>query len=69
MRVSLCVAAVRQCGRMLAWRCNFWLPGPRATGNWVRALLTSGVRTVTVFHREIGMVSMRESPWLTEPIG
>lgn len=32
------------------------LQGPGAAANWVRALLTSGVRTVTAFHREIGMV-------------
>lgn len=47
----------------------FWLQGPGATGNWVHALVTSGVRTVTVMHGEVGTVSIRQSSWLTEPTG
>lgn len=65
--LSVCGSCVAVWEKCLLAGVILWLQGPGATGNWVHALLTSGVRMVTAFHREIGTVSIRESPWLIEP--
>lgn len=60
MSCFLCVALCVSVGECLFAGVIFRPQGPGATGNWEHALLTSGVRTVTTFHREIGTVSIRE---------
>lgn len=60
MSCFLCVALCGNVGECLFAGVIFWPQDPGATRNWEHALLTSGVRTVTTFHREIGTVSIRE---------
>jgi hypothetical protein len=69
MSCFLCVTAVWQCKNACLAGIIFMVPGP--WGYWKLGACTSDfrVRMVTAFPREIGMVSIRESPWLTEPTG